>query len=255
MFDEPFAHGRSPVHSLDPRVRLAAAFAGAVCLAVLRTPQAAALGLGLAGLLLGLSRPSPRLVLRRLAVINAFIAFLWLTVPFTSGGEPLAVWGPLAVSRSGMLLTLLVTLKSNAIVLLFLALVATMDSPTIGYALERLRCPPKLVFLFLFTYRYLHVIADEWHKLHVAARLRGFVPRTNLHTYRAIANMLGMVFVQSFDRSVRVYEAMLLRGFSGRFQSVTAFRAAPRDAVFAVAALAGAAGILALDLFLEFSRV
>ena len=33
--------------------------------------------------------------------------------------------------------------------------------------------------------------------------------------------MLGMVFVHSFDRSVRVYEAMILRGFSGRFQSVT----------------------------------
>lgn len=77
-------------------------------------------------------------------------------------------------ARAGVLLTLLVTVKSNAIVMTFLALVATMDSPTIGYALERLRFPSKLVFLFLFTYRYLHVIADEWHKLHVAARLRGF---------------------------------------------------------------------------------
>ena len=82
-----------------------------------------------------------------------------------------------------MLLTLLVTIKSNAIVMTFLALVATMDSPTIGYVLERLRFPSKLVFLFLFTYRYLHVIADEWHKLLGAARLRGFAPKTNMHTY------------------------------------------------------------------------
>ena len=102
----------------------------------------------------------------------------------------------------------------------FLALVATMDSPTIGYALERLRFPSKLVFLFLFTYRYLHVIADEWHKLHGAARLRGFAPKTNMHTYRTFGNMLGMVFVHSFDRSVRVYEAYdparLFRAFSVR---------------------------------------
>lgn len=125
---------------------------------------------GMAALLLALSRPPMRPVLRRLAVVNVFIAFLWLTVPLTSGGDVIAAWGPLEVSRAGVLLTLLVTIKSNAIVMTFLALVATMDSPTIGYALERLRFPSKLVFLFLFTYRYLHVIADEWHKLHGTAR-------------------------------------------------------------------------------------
>jgi len=241
MFDEPFAHGRSLVHAVDPRFRLVAAFVCAVCLAVVRTPEAAWFGFGIAALLLALSRPPMRPVLRRLAVVNVFIAFLWLTVPLTSGGDVIAAWGPLEVSRAGVLLTLLVTIKSNAIVMTFLALVATMDSPTIGYALERLRFPSKLVFLFLFTYRYLHVIADEWHKLHGAARLRGFAPKTNMHTYRTFGNMLGMVFVHSFDRSVRVYEAMILRGFSGRFQSVTAFRATSRDAVFAVAAIMGLA--------------
>ena len=114
-----------------------------------------------------------------------------------------------------------------------------MDSPTIGYALERLRFPSKLVFLFLFTYRYLHVIADEWHKLHGAARLRGFAPKTNMHTYRTFGNMLGMVFVHSFDRSVR-------------FQSVAVFRATSRDAVFAVAAFACMVCLVAFDLYLEF---
>ena len=162
MFDEPFAHGRSLVHAVDPRFRLVAAFVCAVCLAVVRTPEAAWFGFGIAALLLALSRPPMRPVLRRLAVVNVFIAFLWLTVPLTSGGDVIAAWGPLEVSRAGVLLTLLVTIKSNAIVMTFLALVATMDSPTIGYALERLRFPSKLVFLFLFTYRYLHVIADEW---------------------------------------------------------------------------------------------
>lgn len=254
MFDEPFAHGRSLVHAVDPRFRLVAAFVCAVCLAVVRTPEAAWFGFGMAALLLALSRPPMRPVLRRLAVVNVFIAFLWLTVPLTSGGDVIAAWGPLEVSRAGVLLTLLVTIKSNAIVMTFLALVATMDSPTIGYALERLRFPSKLVFLFLFTYRYLHVIADEWHKLHGAARLRGFAPKTNMHTYRTFSNMLGMVFVHSFDRSVRVYEAMILRGFSGRFQSVTAFRATSRDAVFAVAAFACMVCLVAFDLYLEFPR-
>ena len=218
MFDEPFAHGRSLVHAVDPRFRLVAAFVCAVCLAVVRTPEAAWFGFGMAALLLALSRPPMRPVLRRLAVVNVFIAFLWLTVPLTSGGDVIAAWGPLEVSRAGVLLTLLVTIKSNAIVMTFLALVATMDSPTIGYVLERLRFPSKLVFLFLFTYRYLHVIADEWHKLHGAARLRGFAPKTNMHTYRTFGNMLGMVFVlRPFRAGLRSHDpARLFRAFSVR---------------------------------------
>lgn len=254
MFDEPFARGGSFLHRVDPRFRLAVAFLCAVGLAIVRHPPVAALGLLFAVLLLALSRPPLGALVRRLLAVNIFILFLWLTVPVTMPGEPLALWGPFAFSRPGVLLTLLVTIKSNAIFLMFLALVATMDSPTIGYALERLRFPSKLVFLFLFTYRYLHVIADEWRKLHVAARLRGFVPRTNMHTYRTLGNMLGMVFVRSFDRSTRVYEAMILRGFSGRFQSVTTFRATFRDAAFAAAVLGCLVCLMAGDVYMEFPR-
>ena len=101
MFDEPFAHGRSLVHAVDPRFRLVAAFVCAVCLAVVRTPEAAWFGFGMAALLLALSRPPVRPVLRRLVVVNVFIAFLWLTVLLTSGGEAIAEWGPLEVSRAG----------------------------------------------------------------------------------------------------------------------------------------------------------
>lgn len=251
MFDEPFAGGHSPIHRLDPRVRLAVAAGGAICLAVVRRPDTACLGLGLAALVLACSRPPLRPLARRVFLVNAFVLFLWLTVPLTMAGDPLAAWGPLTVTRQGVDLTLLVTLKSNAIVLLFLALVASMNSPVIGHAMERLHVPPKLVFLFLFTYRYIHVIADEHHKLNTAARLRGFVPGTNLHTYRTVGQILGMVLARSYDRSVRVYEAMRLRGFQGRFQSVAGFRAAAPDALFVTAMSAAMIGLTLLDRFPE----
>lgn len=255
MFDEPFARGTSIVHRLDPRVRLAAAAISAIGLAVLQHPDSSCLGLALAGGLLFLSQPPLGPLLRRLAAVNLFILFIWLTVPLTMRGELLFSVGPLGVSRQGVELAFLVTVKSNAIFMFFLALVASMDSPTVGHALERLRFPPKLVFLFLFTYRYVHVIADEWHKLHTAACLRGFVPRTNGHTYRILGYMLGMVLAQSYDRSVRVYEAMLLRGFSGRFQSIAAFRALPRDICFLFLISGCIIGITLFDRYSEMFRV
>ena len=251
MFDEPFAHGQSVIHGLDPRVRLAMAALFAVCVALLRDQAAAGAALALAGTTLAASRPPLGLLARRLALVNAFVLFLWLTVPATMPGDPALAVGPLTFSRQGLDLVLLVTLKSNAIVLAFLALAATMVSPVMGHALGRLGVPPKLVFLFLFTYRYLHVIAAEWQRLVTAARLRGFVPRTGMHTYRTIGHLLAMVLVNSFDRSGRVYQAMVLRGFEGRFVSVTRFLARPKDLLFAVAWTAATAGLAAMDLFPE----
>ena len=251
MFDEPFAQGDSPVHRLDPRVRLASAALFSLCVALLRDPAAAAAALVLAAATLAASLPPASLLARRLAVVNAFILFLWATVPATMPGETLLALGPVSFSREGMSLAWLVTLKSNAILMAFLALAATMNAPTMGHAMDRLGVPPKLVFLFLFTYRYLHVIADEWRRLITAARLRGFVPRTGMHSYRTIAHLLAMVLVRSFDRSGRVYQAMVLRGFAGRFASVVGFRARSRDALFALFWLTATAALIVMDLYPE----
>lgn len=255
MFDEPFSTGSSPVHRLDPRVRLAATAAGSVCLALLTRPEAAALSLVLCGLLLACSRPPVGPLLRRWAALNGFMLFLWLTVPLTMNGEVLATWGPVRITLPGVKLAALTTLKANAVLFLFLALAAGMPSPTMGRALERLHCPAKLVFLFLFTYRHLHVIAAEYARLAAAARLRGFVPGVNLHSYRTIGFLLGMVLVRSYDRSMRVHEAMRLRCFAGQFHGVARFEAAPRDAVFLTVTAVAVIGLTLYDRFPELFRV
>lgn len=236
-------------------MRLAMAGLFSLCTAVLREPLAAGAALALSVAILGLSRPPLKQLCKRVALVNVFVLFLWLTVPLTMPGAPLLTLGPLTASHEGIALVWLATLKSNAILLTFLALVATMDSPTMGHALERLGVPTKLVFLFLFTYRYLHVIADEWQRLTTAARLRGFSPRTGMHTYRTIGNMLAMVLVNSFDRSGRVYQAMVLRGFQGRFISVVRFKARAKDALFAALWLTATATLVFMDLFPETTLV
>jgi cobalt/nickel transport system permease protein len=83
----------------------------------------------------------------------------------------------------------------------------------------------------------------------VAAKLRGFQPTTGLHTYRTVANLLGMVLVRGYDRSRRVYEAMVLRGFCGAFYTLRRFSAAPRDRVFLAAMIACLAAMAGLEAF------
>ena len=248
MFDEPFAHGDSFIHKLDPRVRAAAAVGGVVCLAALQRPETAAAGLGLALLLLALSRPPWLTAGKRLAAVNVFILFMWLTVPTAMPGEELWAVGPIGFSRHGVGLMLLVTLKCSALAMLFMALVASMSAPVLGVALERLYFPAKLSFLLLFAWRYVHVIAAQWRALKTAAALRGFVPRANLHTYRTIGYMLGMTFVRGLDRASKVHEAMLLRGFAGQFQTLAVFRASWVDAAFAAFFVLALGAMLVCDI-------
>jgi cobalt/nickel transport system permease protein len=127
-----------------------------------------------------------------------------------------------------------ITLKSNAIILAFMALVTTMPFSTLGHALNRLQVPDKIVHLLLMTYRYIFVIEEEYQRLIRAAKVRGFQPGTNLHTYRTYAYVVGMLFVRAGERAERVHQAMLCRGFKRKFYSLQEFRARRSGWMFAL---------------------
>lgn len=222
-----------PLRHTDPRALLLAAGGAAFVLSALQSTAVSCVSLTFAALFAIVCGPPWRILLKRLAAANVFLLFLWLTVPWSMPGESAFTLGPLDFSREGITLATLVSLKGNAIALTFITLTADMDIPLIGYALERLHLPRKLVFLFLFTCRYIHVIGEEWKTLQTAAALRGFVPRTSLHTYKTVGNMLGLTIMNSVERSHAIYEAMLLRGFSGHFFTLTELHARRQDVVFA----------------------
>ena len=249
MFDEPFSQGNSLLHRIDPRFRVALAMICVICLASIQTLSAACLGAAFSFLLVLLAHLAPGALLKRLVFINIFIVFLWITVPLSMKGEFIAAYGPFHISKEGIFLSLLVTLKCNGMAFIFFSCIATMNSPIFAHALERLHFPSKLVFLLLFTYRYIHVISDEWKRLYAAAQLRGFKPKTNLRTYGVFSAMLGMVFIRSFERSTRVYEAMQLRGFCGKFCSVTSFQAQQHDMIFACFVALGLSAVMTLNFF------
>jgi cobalt/nickel transport system permease protein len=229
--------------AFDPRVRLALASLAALCLALVQQISSSLLGLVFGLVLLCLVRPPAADLLRRLATVNIFVLFLWCVLPFTTSGEHV-FFGGLAASLPGLRLALLITLKANAIFCVFQALAGDMPPSAAGCALERLGCPAKLVFLFLVTGRYAHLLMEEWQILMAAAKLRGFAPRAGVRSWRVLACLLGLLLVRGYDRSRRAYEAMLLRAFTGNFRTVTRFQARPADAALALAVLLFLAGLV-----------
>ncbi len=247
---EPFAEGASLAHRLDPRGKIVVAALFAILVAVAKTYAVALMGLALAIMLLALARLPLKKVLVRLLVVNSFIFFLWLVLPFTYPGEALWRLGPLTATRQGLAYAGLITVKSNAIIMALMALITTAPIVTLGQALHRLRLPDKLCHLLLFTYRYIYVFEQEYRRLVQAMKIRGFQPRTNLHTYRSYAYLAAMLLVRSFDRAERVFEAMRCRGFQGTFYSLRTFTWRRRDGIFLAASLVA----LALLTYLEWLK-
>ncbi len=229
MITEPFAGGDSQLHRLDPRVKilLVAVYSTVVSVCTSMVTPAAALVVSV--FLVLQARLDLLKVGRRLLVVNGLIFFFWLVLPLTFSGEPLFRLGPWDVSRQGVLLSARITLKSNAIVLAFIALVATSSMVSIGHALHKLGLPDKMAHLFLLTYRYVFVLEQEYARLWRAARVRAFHPGSNLLTYRTLAYLLGMLLVRACARGERVHQAMVCRGFEGRFVSLKEFNFVSAD--------------------------
>jgi cobalt/nickel transport system permease protein len=230
-------HGSGYLGQVDPRLRVLAAAAFSIMVAVAQqftTLGAALAAAALAAVFAGLS---PGKALKRLLPLNVVMLLLLVLLPLTTLGTPLLEVGPLAFSREGLLLAAAVTLKGNAIVLAMLVLLGALDAPTLGHALSHLRVPEKLAHLLLFTVRYIEVLHREGLRLRAAMKVRGFRPRMNLHTYRSYGYLVGMLLVRSFDRSERIMAAMKCRGFQGRFYMLDHFAYSRADLPFAVCGL------------------
>jgi cobalt/nickel transport system permease protein len=175
--------------------------------------------------LLVLSEVPARFFLTRLAIDLPFIAFA-LLLPFVGEGPRVDV-GPLTISAAGLLgawnLIAKATLSAGASVLL----AATTEVPDILAGLSRLRVPPVLVAIASFMIRYLEVVAGEFRRSRIAMAARGHQSRSALD-WKPIAVSAGALFIRSFERGERVYQAMLARGYDGRWRT-EAHQAIPRS--------------------------
>ncbi len=247
MIDERFAKGVSWIHQLDPRLKVIITVLMAVVIATGNNLVMLTQALILALLLLLSAGLDFRLVLKRILIINFFIFFIWFMLPFTYGGTTLFQLGPLTASREGVFYALRITLRSNAVMLIIITLIATSTISALMHALRYLYLPEKLVYLLFLIYRYLHVLGREFKKLNNSILLRGFKSRTGIHSYKTYAYLIGMLFIKSYERSQRVYEAMLCRGFKGKFYIMDDFAVSFYDYIFLITGLLAVAWFILLE--------
>lgn len=228
---EELTNINSLINRIDPRVKIIEVFFFSIVVAASNSLPVllSALIISL-GIILTAGIPA-REIFRRLVPVNIMIIFLWFFLPFTTEGKPLFNIGSLAVTHEGLIYACRISIKSNAMMLMLISLIASTPIFTLGHAMLELKMPKKLVHLFFFTYRYIHVMDKEYVRLINAIKMRGFRPGTNLHTYRTFAYIVGMLLIKSFDRMQRVRNAMLCRGFKGNFYTIRNFSFKKIDAI------------------------
>jgi cobalt/nickel transport system permease protein len=248
LFD-PYLAISSPVHALDPRIKLALIILFIVSVALAPTGAWAAFILFFATVLSAviLSGISPWRILRRSLIALPF-ALAAFPLIFTTAGVPIASFQLgswiLSPTASGIARFLSIAVKSWISVQAALLLSATTPFPDLLLALRAFRVPQLLVSVIGLMWRYLFVLADEAIRLMRAREARsGAEPGSRsggsvIWRARVTGGMVGSLFVRGFDRADRVYAAMLARGYDGETRALPVPPVAPMQ--FAILA----AGIL-----------
>lgn len=218
----------SIIHTLDVRVKVVA-----ICSFVALTSTIKSIPLlGAAVLFLlflaGIARIPIMDFFKRLIWIIPFGGILVVLFPFITPGSPVfeIKTGLFTLTASGEGINCAVVLffrVLTAVSALSLLTVTTGFSGLLA-AFKQLRVPSLLVSLIEFTFRYMFVLTDELQRMRNARRARCFEgggSLLNRHVFKTTGQMVGVLFVRSWERGERVYNAMLARGYAGQYRPVT----------------------------------
>lgn len=240
-------HGHSPVHRLAPQIKLVALalFVSAVVITPRHAVWAFGVYAGLVLLTLVASDVPARFFLRRIAIEIPFVAFAVL-LPVVGRPPDLAV-GPLALSIEGLWGAWTILIKGTLGVSASVLLAATTEIPDLLAGLDRLRAPRVFTAIAGFMVRYLDLIASELARMRTAMSARGYAPRWWWQN-KAPATAAGALFIRSYERGERVYQAMAARGFTGTMPALHSASTPPRTwaAGLSLPALAVAVALVAL---------
>jgi len=228
------------IHHLDPRVKAVVTIVFIVSNALL--PDGAWTAFIFAWLFLLLANALSRLgityTIKRSLIALPF-ALIAVTILFSMPGEPIAsfkllMWN-LTVTDTGFLRFVSILIRSWLSVQLAILLVATTRFPDLIHAFEHLRVPAILTTIIAFLYRYLFVLTDEVLRLLRARESRSAASAGKrsgggvLWRAKVAGNMAGQLFLRSYERSDRIYNAMLSRGYTGHLYTLNPHEMKSRD--------------------------
>lgn len=261
-FLDPYQPRTSPVHALDSRAKLVLTLAFVLTAALMPTGAWAAylLLLALVVSVELLSLLGVGFVVKRASLALPFVLAA-LPLLFTVEGRPVfevAVGASsFAASVEGLERFVSVALKSWLSVQAAVVLAATTPFPDLLQAMRSLGFPRLIIGIFGLMWRYLFLLVDESLRLMRARSARSGeseVRRRSGGTLawraRVAGGMVGNLFLRAYERSDRIYAAMLARGYDGEVRLLTVPSLPRRDRLVVVVGTTLLASLLLLGFLL-----
>lgn len=202
-FVDIYADLDTPLHKIDPKKKIV--FLAVFLLAVILTPIKMEglfllYGMVAAGLV-HISKIPLRFIIKRLLEIIPFVIVISLSLLFKKGGG---------------LIFLGCAVKAALAVLLVLLISSTTKFNELLQALRELRLPKLLIDLLSFMYRYSFLLEDRFLMAKRAYESRNAGGGSNFTAVRILSNVLGSIFIRTYERAERIYLAMCARGYDGK---------------------------------------
>ena len=243
-----FSHLSSSLQRWDPRFKIFSLGLFVFGVALIKAIPLGAIALVIALLLVWMAGLPPHFVAGGVKWVILFLLPFLIIMPLSYPGESAMRLAGLPFAWEGLRLAVLIVLKAIAIVLTAYTIFGSSRFDISMLALQHLKCPKIIVQMLLFTYRYVFVFLAEMQRMETAMRARGFVKRTDKRTLHVIGNFIGTLLIRSFERTERIYKAMLSKGYQGEFHSLTKFNSDGSDWLKAAAVLTVAVLLIAVDL-------
>jgi cobalt/nickel transport system permease protein len=134
---------------------------------------------------------------------------------------------------------LAVAAKAGIVILLFAVLTATTPVSSLLQAMRRMGMPNAVGSVIALMERYVHLLGEELRRMRRARASRTVLAMGLAERFRSEGQMFGALLLRSWNRSDRVYQAMLARGFTGDWPGGSRRVWGLRDAGFVVGMAAG----------------
>ncbi|OYT27776.1 MAG: cobalt ECF transporter T component CbiQ [Candidatus Altiarchaeales archaeon ex4484_96] len=151
------------------------------------------------------SRIPPVFALKRFVVLLPFSLLVVLSLPFMGEG--------------GFMLLFNVLVKSSLSLLCMILLISTSSFNDLLAGFEKLKTPRVLIQVVSFMYRYMFVLVDEFYWMKKARDSRAHHMEL-IDSLRTAGNIIGALFIRSYERGERVYQSMCSRGFTGDIKPI-----------------------------------
>lgn len=108
-------------------------------------------------------------------------------------------------------------LRGYVSILTVILLSSTTRFPDLLKAFQGIGCPRLIIMVMAFMYRYIYVLIDELMRMKRAHDSR-ILKHNRWVEIKTLTNLIGVLFVRSYERAERVYIAMCSRGFTGEIK-------------------------------------